>query len=155
MKSEALLKPLILTFLAALALYVLAYNAIEHRRTRNGPWQVEFTRNSNGAPALLISQPALAISNVQIVFPDERCPAEFPTATILFCNPQPVPCPVPFGNCLFMDTTFLPGTIVLSLFGHEIQLIPRVLTIDHREQPWVPNSTLLLNSTNLSPAPHP
>jgi hypothetical protein len=35
-----------------------------------------------------------------------------------------------------MDTTFLPGTIVFEMFGHEVQLIPRVLTIDKQEQPW-------------------
>jgi hypothetical protein len=43
---------------------------------------------------------------------------------------------VPFGKCVFLDTTFLPGTVVLDLFGHEVQLLPRVLTIDHVEHAW-------------------
>jgi hypothetical protein len=35
-----------------------------------------------------------------------------------------------------MDSTFLPGTLTFQFFGHEIELLPRVLIIDHREYPW-------------------
>jgi hypothetical protein len=47
-----------------------------------------------------------------------------------------------------MDTTFLPGTLVFELFGHEIQLLPRVLTIDKKEQPWRSNETIALPNTH-------
>ena len=150
MKSDGILKPLAVVFLAAIALYAVSYTAIEHRRTHKGPWQVQFTCGPSGAPTLVIDQPALAITNVQITFTDERCPADFTAVTIRFRDPQAVPWPVPFGQCLFMDTTFLPGTIVLSLFGHEIQFIPRVLTIDRQEQPWTSHAVIPLTSTNLS-----
>jgi len=54
MKFPGPLKHLVFAFVIALALYVSFYRAIEHRRTRNGPWQVAFT-NALGAPALASS----------------------------------------------------------------------------------------------------
>jgi hypothetical protein len=50
-----------------------------------------------------------------------------------------------------MDTTFLPGTIVIDLFGHEIQLIPRVLTIDKTDFPWESGKTIPVSATNSLP----
>jgi hypothetical protein len=35
-----------------------------------------------------------------------------------------------------MDPTFLPGTLTFRLFGHEIELLPRVLMLDHQEHLW-------------------
>ena len=55
-----------------------------------------------------------------------------------------MPYEVPFGNCVFMDTTFLPGTVTLQLFGHEIELLPRVLVIDRQEHSWRPGNTIAL-----------
>ena len=49
MKFPGPLKHLVFAFVIALVLYVSFYRAIEHRRTRNGPWQVAFT-NAFGAP---------------------------------------------------------------------------------------------------------
>jgi hypothetical protein len=43
-----------------------------------------------------------------------------------------------------MDTTFLPGTVTFELFGHEIELLPRVLMIDHEERPWLSNHPITL-----------
>ena len=150
MKSDGIIKQVVAVFVVALAVYIFAYSAIEHRRTRNGPWQVAFTNDAAGSPALLINQPKLAITNVQIIFPDEPMPSN--TAPLDLAQPQPVPFDVPFGKCLFMDTTFLPGTIVFDFFGHEIQLIPRVLTIDKIERPWKSGGIISLTKTNLSPA---
>jgi hypothetical protein len=148
MKRDGLLKPVLVASVAALALYIVTYNSIEHRRTRNGPWQVTFGVDG-GAPALWINQPALAITNLQITFPGEAVELDH-AGTFLYREPQPVPYSVPFGKCLFMDTTFLPGTIAFSLFGHEIQLIPRVLTIDGKELPWRSNTKIPVTSTNLA-----
>jgi len=148
MKVDGLLKPVALSFVAALILYAVAYTGIEHRRTFKGPWQVTFTNSAAGAPALVINQPALTITNVQIIFPDQSLPPGFAAMTLTLRDPRPVPHAVPFGNCIFMDTTFLPGTIVFNLFGHEIQLIPRVLTIDKQERPWRSNEAIPVASTN-------
>jgi hypothetical protein len=153
-KSDGLFKHIAAAFVIALVLYALAYTGIEHRRTRKGPWQVAFTNDASGAPLLLINQPFLSITNVQIVFPGAALPKNFSAETLAFERPREVPFDVSFAQCIFMDTTFLPGTIVFMAFGHEIQLIPRVLTIDKKEQLWRSNVTISLVPTNVPSAPH-
>jgi hypothetical protein len=153
MKKDGLLKPLAFAFVAAIAIYAVMYSGIEHRRTYKGPWQVAFTNDPAGAPAVVINQPALGITNVQITFPGAALPRDPATNQRAFAQPREVPYGVPFGKCLFMDTTFLPGTLVFNLFGHEIQLIPRVLTIDHLERPWRSHEVISLTTTNLSSPP--
>ncbi len=88
----------------------------------------------------MIDEPRLGITNLNILFPGRTAPAT--NTVMVFDQPQEVPFPVPFGNCVFMDAISLPGTVAFSMFGHEIQLIPRVLTIDKREYPWQSNATL-------------
>ena len=154
MKPDGLLRQVAWVFVGALVVYAFAYTAIEHRRTRNGPWQVAFTHDASGTPALLVNQPQLAITNVLLVFPGETMtPPTNAAARPAFAQPQPVPFAVPFGQCVFMDTTSLPGTIVFELFGHEIQLLPRVLTIDKTEQPWQSGARLTLNRAQVLSEP--
>jgi hypothetical protein len=141
-RPGGLFKPAAGAFVIALAIYALFYHGIEHRRTRKGPWQVAFTEHS-GLPALEINQPALGLTNVQIVFAKAAGATDSAIVTD-FSQPRAVPYDVPYGTCIFMDTTFLPGTLVFDLFGHEIQLLPRVLTIDKREQPWQSGTTITL-----------
>lgn len=155
MKSDNLLRHLVVPLAIAVVVYVIFYTAIEHRRTRKGPWEVIFTNDVSGAPALIINQPKLAITNVQIAFPGETNPAAGRGAAFAFSQPREVPYDVPFGKCVFMDTTFLPGTIVFDLFGHEIQLIPRVLTVDKQEIPWRSNTTIPIARTNATARPKP
>jgi len=172
MKPEGPAKHFILAFLLALVGYVIFYQTIEYRRIRKGPWQVTFTHNMAGAPAIVITQPRLAITNVQISFPGEtllasNAPAplafdqtspespvtnhQSPVTTLLFAQPRPVPFEVPFGKCVFVDTTFMPGTVTFELFGHEIELLPRVLVIDRREHRWQSDAVIVLS--RLQPAP--
>ncbi len=125
-------------FLLALLGYIVVYAAIEYRRTRRGPWQVSFTRSATGDPALIINQPKLGITNAKISFLETGFSAPANGPTLHLRQPQPVPYDVPFGKCIFMDTTFLPGTVTFQFFGHEIELLPRVLIINHTEHPWQP-----------------
>lgn len=150
MKSDNLLRHILIPFGIAIVIYIVFYSAIEHRRTRNGPWHVTFTNSAAGVPALLISETNLAIASLQISFPGET---NRTNAALVFSQPQPVPFEVPYGKCVFMDTTFQPGTIVLDLFGHEIQLIPRVLTIDQKEIPWQPDKAIVIEGTNVTVSP--
>jgi hypothetical protein len=145
MKSEGPLKHFLLAFLLAVICYAFFYHNIEHRRTRKGPWEIIFTNDFNGSPALVINQPKLAITNAQIVFSDQKIPPGFSSATVLFSQPRPVPYSLPLGKCVFMDTTFLPGTVTLDLFNHEIELLPRVLVIDRQEHPWLSGSSITLH----------
>jgi hypothetical protein len=134
MKSDRPWRHFLLAFVIAVVLYAVAYSAIEHRRTRKGPWQIAFTTGPRG-PLVTVNQPGLGITNVQISFPGQRATNSVsPPAG--FATPQPVPYDVPFGKCLFMDTTFLPGTLTFNWFGHEIEFLPRVMVIDHEEHAW-------------------
>ena len=145
MKSDNLLRHLVVPFVIAVVVYVISYSWIEHRRTRKGPWEVMFTNDVSGAPTLVINQPSLAITNLQITFPGET---NRTNVSLSFRQPQEVPWNLPYGKCVFMDTTFLPGTLVFDLFGHEIQLIPRVLTIDQKEMPWESGKTITVARSN-------
>ena len=142
MKSASLLKLFILPFLIALVLYVVGYSWIEHRRVRNGPWEVRFAVESE-IPTIIINQPKLQIQSVRITFPGQDIVTNF-SETMTFAHPRQWPYAVPFGKVVFMDTTFLPGNVTLELFGHEIQLLPRVLTIDRKEIPWQSNTNIPL-----------
>ena len=162
MKADNPIKHFVLAFIIALIGYAIFYGAIEHRRTRKGPWQIVFTNTANGLPEIVINQSTLAISNVQIVFVQRGSSntldsgsvtaASKPVATnglppgtlFDFSRPRNVPFDVPFGKCLFMDTTFLPGTLTFRLFGHEIEFMPRVMVIDHEERPWNSDRTIYL-----------
>jgi hypothetical protein len=48
---------------------------------------------------------------------------------------------------------FLPGTVTLKLFGHEIQLIPRTLTINQVERPWQNGETVVLQAAPTNSPP--
>ena len=157
MKSDGPMKHFVLAFLLALICYAFFYRNIENRRTRKGPWEITFTNDVAGNPTLLINQPRLAITNVQVTFTNATLGVGFKPATVAFAQPQPVPYTVPFGKCVFMDTTFLPGTLTLDLFNHEVELLPRVLVIDRQEHPWLSDSTITLHPlpeklTNQTPA---
>lgn len=144
MKPDNPLKHFVLAFLLALLCYAVSYRAIEHRRVRKGPWQVTFTNLVAGVPEIVVNQPALAITNARLIFPGQAFPSSAVLGTLAFSQPRPVPYDVPFGKCIFMDTTFLPGTLTLNLFGHEIELLPRVLMIDHEEHPWRSEAAITL-----------
>ena len=145
MKADGLLKHAAVAFGIALVLYGTAYTWIEHQRARRGPWRVTFANDRSGAPSILINQPGLAITNVLISFQREPPLTNGSPAELVFSEPRAVPCAMPFGRCVFMDATSLPGTVAFELFGHEIQLLPRVLTIDNQERPWRSNEIIDAN----------
>ena len=152
MKSDGPLKHFLIAFLLAGACYALFYPTIEHRRTRKGPWEVTFTNNSEGAPTLVINQPKLAITNVQVSFPEQPALPQQAQTNLVASQPRPVPYQVPLGKCVFMDTTFLPGTLTFEMLGHEIELLPRVLVIDRQEHPWLSDSTITLHPDRTVPS---
>jgi hypothetical protein len=118
----------------AVALYALSFWWIEHRRTFKGPWEVTFQSDGAGRPTVVIRQGKLGIVET-LAFPEEnvapnlRVMERFSDATNQ----------IPFGKVLFQDPTFLPGTLTMELFGHEIEAVPRVLVIDKKEIAWSPN----------------
>lgn len=149
---EGFPKRLPLVFAITVAIYLSAFYGIEHMRSRKGPWSVGYETDGNGRPTLVVNQPSLGISNVRIVFAEETAPAHFQAATVTFAAPERVPFELPFGECFFEDLTFLPGTVTLRPFpGHEIELLPRALFVNRREQAWVSGASFEEFQTNRVP----
>src|SRR2546430_9613574 len=71
MHPSGLWKPVLGGLLLALAIYIGGFKFDQHLRTRRGPWQVTFTTDHSGAPAIIVNQPQLSIANLEIVFTGE------------------------------------------------------------------------------------
>ncbi len=137
-KTDGLLKPFAVVAAVSLIFYSVGFSWIQHRRTARGPWQVEFQAGAGGAPSLVISQTNLNVFET-IVFPTNKVSAQNLPRTVRF---EPNAADIPFGEVKYQDSMYLPGTVTLELFGHEIELIPRVLKIDAREYSWQSGGTL-------------
>jgi len=133
--------------------YFCVFHFIERRRVAKGPWVVTFIAEG-GDPAMVVNQPTLDIRDVRLVFAGERG-ATNTSQSLEFSEARSVPFAVPFGQCVFLDTLFLPGTVTFEMFGHQIQLLPRVLTIDHVEHAWRSHETIPLARATNQPAAAP
>ena len=131
MKSGITPRSLILLFPVVLVLYFGVFYGLEHLRQRRGPWEVEFTSTPQGEPMLVVNQSALGVRDLKLVFRGERATNE--PGRVRFDRVQR---PVPFGRVIYEDLTFLPGVVTFDLFGHEVELLPRVLIANKREIPW-------------------
>ncbi len=120
-----------LIFALCVFAYVAFFSLDQWLRTRRGPWAVTFTRVEDGSAALAIDAPRLGIGNLRIVFKGE--PFTNASVTVRFDRPQ---LPVPFGSVVFSDLTYLPGTVTLHAFGHEVELLPRTLIVNRKELGW-------------------
>ena len=152
MNSGGIAKHLFLAFSAALALYVVGYSLDAHLRTHKGPWAVSFAASTNGTPTLTLTQEKLGVTNLKITFPGEH--VVLTNATLVrFDAPAKA---VPFGECIFDDLMYLPGTVTLQVFGHEIELLPRTLIVNKQERPWKSDVTIELTAAEkLPPQPAP
>ena len=154
MKREGALRQFLIAFLIAAVAYAVLYTVIENRRTRKGPWLVNFGQAS-GAPAIIINQPRVGITNVTLIFEGQTAAGSPTPLPLNFAEARMVPFEVPYGKVIFLDTTFLPGTVTMQLFGHEIELLPRVLILDHSEHPWSPNEVIRVMPATTQPASGP
>jgi hypothetical protein len=143
MKSEGFLKSVILVGLAVIALYFVAFYAIEGCRRAKGPWEVVFATNEMG-PNVTIKQPSLNY-NCLIRFHGEKTTATNLPQAIRFDRPKKA---VPFGQAIYEDLTQFPGVVTFDLFGHEIELLPRTLIVNKREVPWNSQPSIDLWPTN-------
>ncbi len=137
------IRSLVITFLVALLFYVLAYAWLSRRQTSRGPWQVSFTTNAAGFAELVVAQPALGISNVQVIFSGESPGIDGLSETVSFRKPKTA---VPFGRVIFDDLVFQPGTVTLDVFGHEVELLPRTLVLNRRTVGWTNGATHVLQA---------
>jgi hypothetical protein len=136
---DRLSRHLLIGFVIALVLYVVIFTADQMVRKRKGPWQVQFTTNVQGFATIIVNEPTLKITNVQIQFIGEHA-TNF--GTVSFASPLR---PTPFGTTKFEDLTYLPGSVAFDFFGHEVELLPRVLYINKKEHPWKANVVHAVN----------
>lgn len=141
MKSDGIGKHLIFAFVLALVLYLGVFGLIQYYRNVKGPWHVTFQTDAEGRPSVSASQQQLNISNVSFVFPEVHIALTNFSSRVVFDSPITN---IPFGKVLFLDTTFLPGTVTLELFGNEIELLPRVLVLNKKEIAWKSGATFPL-----------
>jgi hypothetical protein len=147
---SGILKHVVLAAVIAIALYVVAFWAIEHRRSRLGPWELSFGATATGEPELIINQPRLAVRHVRLVFAEHKFPTGQPPQVVTFAQPREGAFDLPFGRCIYMDLTFLPGVVTCEFFGHEVELMPRTLVVDRQEIAWRTNVAvrILRDGTN-------
>src|SRR5688572_31942163 len=126
MKSGAW-KHFALAGVLAIVLYAVSYSFIEYLRHRKGGWEVTFLSDASGQPEMRVTQAALSLTNIQFHFLGERIATSNLSQTVVFDQPITN---VPFGQVVFLDTTFLPGTLTFDFFGHEVELLPRVLVVN-------------------------
>jgi hypothetical protein len=144
---------ILITFAVVLLFYATAFTWLQHRQTRKGPWEATFVTDPAGNPSITIYQPKLNIAEVKLVFRGEKADQTNLSQTVRFDRVDAV---VPFGEVIFHDLMFLPGTVTMDLFGHEVELLPRTLIVNKKEVPWKSNTAIELSPTNkLSVAPKP
>ena len=152
MRSGLTPKTVVLWFVAVLCLYVAIFYGIEYSNQRKGPWAVEFGNDASGAPWIAIEQPRLGISNVKIRFIAEAVSMTHAPQTVFFAHPFPaLPARMPFGELIYEDLRTLPGVVTFNFFGHEVELLPRVLIADKREIPWKSGTAFDLLPSNKPP----
>jgi hypothetical protein len=145
--KDNIFKHLAIAFALALAGYVFFYACDARLRTRHGPWIVDFQIASNREPVLVINQPGIGIRNVRVQLAGEV--ATNSQDGVRFDSPTQLT--VPYGRVRFHDLTYLPGTITLDVYGHEIELLPRALFLNTKETPWENNAVFVLQPTNKIP----
>jgi len=138
MRSDGVIRHIAIAFVIAVVLYIASFSWIQHRRVFRGPWEIAFATDAAGRPSLMISQPFLKVSQ-KITFPKQKiAPANLARVERF----EEAVTNLPFGEMIFQDPTFLPGTVTMRLFGHEIELLPRVLIVDKKEIPWRAGETV-------------
>lgn len=142
------LKTIATTFLIALGLYIVLYQIDEYLRVRKGPWEITFAAEADGTPRLTINQAHLGISNVTILLRGEKTDTNGLPKTLIVNQPELT---APYGERIFDDLMYLPGVFTLQVYGHEIEVLPRTLAINRKEQPWAGTTTLELWPTNKLP----
>jgi hypothetical protein len=132
-------------FVIVLAVYLASFHGIEYLNHRKGPWEVSFMADAQGNPAIVAYQPRLDISSVEILFSGEKVPQTNLSQRVVFDRPLRE---VPFGKVIYADLRTLPGVVTFDLFGHEIELLPRVLIVNKKEIPWKSEMNIELSVTN-------
>ncbi len=147
-QPDNILKHVALVGIIAVVGYFSLYALDSHLRVRKGPWVVTFAAETNGTPFILVNQPALGVRDVKVRFNGVQSPLTNAPVTVRFTEPETQPA---FGELRFQDATYLPGTVTLLVFNHEVEFIQRGLALDRKEHAWQPGMTMELAPTNQAP----
>jgi len=137
-KPDGIGRHVLAAFVLSLLVYVGGFWGCTHWRLRRGPWELTFAAGETNGATVTVRQSALGIDEVRLVFPEAQVTNRLPL-TIRVATPDDAQ-GLPFGHVKFLDTTELPGTMTLELFGHEVELLPRVLLLDRVPHPWLPRA---------------
>ena len=144
-RSDSLLRHLAVAALLAVGFYIAGFSWIEHLRAAKGPWEMAFITDGTGRPSLEISQRALKISE-RLSFPDAPLARPNLAEVVRF---RPATTNLPYGEILQQDALYLPGTVTMRLFGHQIQVLPRTLVVDQKERPWKPGDEIVIRDAGI------
>jgi len=148
-KGDSLVKHLLLVLVIVVAGYFGLFQLNEWLRTRRGAWEVTFATDG-GVPAVTINEARLGISNMTVAFPGES-PARHLPSPVRWVFDDVTKSNPPFGQVIFHDLTYLPGTVTMNLFGHEIELLPRTLGVNRKEVAWEAGKTITLTPAEKLP----
>jgi hypothetical protein len=90
-----------------------------------------------------VLQPDLGISNVMIQFSGQPLETNL-DSVVRFDTPREFPHALPFGRCVFADLTFLPGTVVMDVLGHRVELLPARMVVDSNSLSWTGPTNIVL-----------
>ena len=147
-QPDNILKHVAIVGVIAVVGYFSLYAVDSHLRARKGPWEVTFAAETNGTPYLVVNQPALGVRDVKVRFAGGTNMLTNGPVTVRFSSANTPPA---FGALRFQDATYLPGTVTLLAFNHEVELIQRGLVLNRQERPWQPGLTVELAPTNQPP----
>jgi len=149
MKAAITPKSIAVWFVVVAVLYLAVFYGIEFSTQRKGPWEVEFTSDNMGNPSIVIDQPKLNISSVEIIFTGEQLSGTNFSQKVRFDQPlTSFPAAMPIGEVIYQDLRSRPGVVTFNFFGHEVELLPRVLIVNKREIPWKSEMVVELSATN-------
>lgn len=143
-------RPIFLFFLVLVPCYLMIFLGVEHWRNRQGPWILTFTIEATGVPVLRVQHSLIVPSGVEIRFADEH-PSGLTNGSVTLSRPLQV---LPWGERISEDLMAFPGVETLNLFGHEVELAPRVLVVNRHEIPWGSQAVVIpKTSEKLPPLP--
>jgi len=153
-KSGITARSIALCFVIVLGVYLAIFYGIEYSNQRQGPWEVRFISDGLGNPSIVIQQPRLNVSAVKIMFGGDKAAQTNLSQKVLFDHPvTSLPVQMPFGEVIYEDLRALPGVVTFNFFGHEVELLPRVLIVNKKEIRWRSQAVIELSPTNKLPQP--
>src|SRR5947208_1011458 len=108
MRTAVTPRSVALWFFVVLVLYLGVFYGMEYWRHRKGPWEVNFVSDGQGNPSVVVYQPGLNISSVELLFPGEKALTNNLSQRVSFSRPLKK---IMFGRVLYQDLTVLPGVV--------------------------------------------